>query len=281
MEAATAFASSTQTSVPLLTKAAVGVGAAAIAAFAVSPESRVEPPPAAVVEAAAPTAPDAPVLLVAPPATTPAPAAAPIATAAPVVTTTVATSAPTSVALETATEANAATVAPAANPTAAATTVPATPPPTTAPPTTQPPTTVPPTTEPVAALPPLTGGSLQSSVSITPAGPRLDLGGNATLTVAGSSASGSLSGRIGVEAPDPSGSRRLDGFLTLQLDTGTIEIRLAGYGTSSETPVDGVAPTSISMSGVYRASGVTGQLVTSGSFSGSLSGGTLTLTLTS
>jgi hypothetical protein len=66
----------------------------------------------------------------------------------------------------------------------------------------------------------------------------------------------------------------------VQLDTGTIEIRLAGYGTSSEAPVDGVAPTSMTMSGVYRASGATGQLVTSGSFSGSLSGGTLTLTFT-
>jgi RNA polymerase sigma-70 factor, ECF subfamily len=270
MEAATNFAASAQTSMPLLTKAAVGVGAVAVAALSTGPEVPVERPMAVVVEA---TAPDAPVVVAAPPATAQT-------TAAPVASTAVATTVPTSVA-ETVPEAAAfVAAAGATQPTAAATTVPATQPPTTVAPTTQPSTTVPPTTEPVATLPPLTGGSLNGSLTVTPAGPRLDLAGGATLTVDGSSTSGSLSGRIGVEAPDPSGARRLDGFMTLQLDTGTIEIRLAGHGTSSEAPVDGVAPTSMTMSGVYRASGATGQLLTSGSFSGSLSGGTLTLTFT-
>ena len=100
-----------------------------------------------------------------------------------------------------------------------------------------------------------------------------------TLTVAGVSDSGSLSGRLGVGEPDPAGARRLDGTISLQLGSGTIELRLAGYGTSSEAPVAGTAPATLSMSGVYRASGATGQLLTSGSFSGSLSGGTLSLTL--
>ena len=80
--------------------------------------------------------------------------------------------------------------------------------------------------------------------------------------------------------PDPSGSRRLDGTVTLNLSGGTIELRLAGYGTSSEVTEPGVPPMSLNMSGVYRASGATGQLLTSGSFSGSLSGGSLSLTLT-
>jgi RNA polymerase sigma-70 factor, ECF subfamily len=274
MDAATNLASSAQTTMPLLTKAAVGVGAVAVAALSTGPEAAVERPPAVVIEEAAPIAVDAPVVLEMDATTAQPP---PATTAAVEVDTTV----PPAVALETGPEA--AAVVPgtvATQPIAAATTVPVTQPPTTMAPTTQPPTTLPATTEPVATLPPLTGGSLTSSLTVTPAGPRLDLSGGATLTVAGSSTSGSLSGRIGVEAPDPSGARRLDGFLSVQLDTGTIEIRLAGYGTSSEAPVDGVAPTSMTMSGVYRASGATGQLVTSGSFSGSLSGGTLTLTFT-
>ena len=284
MEAATNFASNAQTSMPLLSKAAVGVGAVAIAALSTGPEAAVERPPAVVVQAAAPTAPESPVPVPAVPRTAPVPSTQ----VAPVLNDTVATSPPTTVALETAPEGAAAAALPAAREVAAtATSVPVTSPPTTVPPTTVPPTTVPPTTvpptttEPVAALPPLTGGSLQSSLSVTPAGPRLDLGGSATLTVAGSSSTGSLSGRIGVEAPDPSGARRLDGFLTVQLETGTIEIRLAGSGTSSDLSVEGVSPSSMTMSGVYRASGVTGQLVTAGSFSGSLSGGALALTLTS
>jgi hypothetical protein len=229
-----------------------------------------------VAEAAAPTVVDAPVVIT-------TPVAVPVATAP------VTASAPVAGAPQPATETTITTTAAALTdvPVASApvpaapvaTTAPTTAAPTTVAPTTLPPTTVTPTTEPIAVLPPLTGGSLQSSVSITPAGPRLDLSGSVTLNVADASDSGSLSGRLGVGEPDPDGARRLDGTITIQLGAGSIELRLAGYGTSSEAPVDGTAPTSLSMSGVYRASGATGQLLTSGSFSGSLSGGSLSLTL--
>jgi len=128
--------------------------------------------------------------------------------------------------------------------------------------------------------PPIVGGVLSGSPSVTPSGPRLDVNGTVELTVAGSTSSGSVSGRIGVGEPDPSGARRIDGTLTLSLGTGTIDVRLAGYGTSAEAPVAGVVPTSLSMSGVYRASGATGQLATSGSYSASVSNGSLTFSFT-
>jgi RNA polymerase sigma-70 factor (ECF subfamily) len=276
IDAANSFAASAPATVPLLTKAAVGVGAVVAVSLSTGPERPIERPPAIVAEAAAPTVVDAPVVIT-------TPVAVPVATAP------VTASAPVAGAPQPATETTITTTAAALTdvPVASApvpaapvaTTAPTTAAPTTVAPTTLPPTTVTPTTEPIAVLPPLTGGSLQSSVSITPAGPRLDLSGSVTLNVADASDSGSLSGRLGVGEPDPDGARRLDGTITIQLGAGSIELRLAGYGTSSEAPVDGTAPTSLSMSGVYRASGATGQLLTSGSFSGSLSGGSLSLTL--
>jgi RNA polymerase sigma factor (sigma-70 family) len=275
IDAANSFAASAPATVPLLTKAAVGVSAVVAVSLSAGPERPIERPPAIVVEAAAPTVGDAPVVITTPVAVPVA--TEPVTTSAPVVDApqpATDTTIPTTAAALTDVPAAIApvTVAPVA------TAAPTTAAPTAVAPTTVPSTTVPPTSEPVATLPPLTGGSLQSSVSITPAGPRLDLSGNVTLTVADSSDSGSLSGRLGVGEPDPDGARRLDGTITIQLGAGSIELRLAGYGTSSEAPVAGTAPTTLSMSGVYRASGATGQLLTSGSFSGSLSGGSLSLT---
>ena len=148
---------------------------------------------------------------------------------------------------------------------------------TSAPTTSAPPTTAPPTVPPT--VPPLAGGAIAGSVSTTPAGPRLDLSGSVTLTVGGAGTSGSISGRLGVGEPDPAGSRRLDGSFTIAVDGGTIDLRLAGYGTSTEPAQPGVSPTTLTMSGVYRASGATGQLATSGSFNGSLQGSTLVLDL--
>ena len=279
IETANAVAASAPTSVPLLTKAAIGAGAVAVTLSA-APERPVERPAAVEVTAEAPAPVDEPVVVTAPvvvavPESTAPVVAAPVTTLPP--TTVPATAPPTTLAalLEapvTSAPVPAAPVATAAPTTAA---------PTTVPPTTVPPTTTAPTTTEVASAPPLAGGTLGGSVSVTPAGPRLDLSGSVTLASGASSNSGPLSGRLGVGAPDPAGSMRLDGAFTVQLPSGTVELRLAGYGTSSETPADGTVPTSLSMSGVYRASGATGQLLPSGSFSGSLSGGSLSLTFTS
>ena len=272
IEAANSVAATAPTTVPMLTKAVIGVGAVVAVTLSAGPEQPIERPPAIVAEAEAPTAADAPVVITTPTAVIVPEVTTPVASVAPAPAAIVpATSIPTTAA--------ALTEDPAPNAPVIAAPVTTVAPATTQPPTTLPETTVPTTTVAVVALPPLSGGSLNSPVSITPAGPRLDLGGGVTLTVAGVSDSGSLSGRIGVGEPDPAGARRLDGTISLQLGSGTIELRLAGYGTSSEAPVAGTAPTTLSMSGVYRASGATGQLLTSGSFSASLSGGSLSLTL--
>jgi len=271
---------------PLLTKAAIGIGAVAVAVSA-APENPIpRPVPIAVeVEAAQSTidtlaapiqleaaAPVAPAIVTVPAAVVPAakatvPATTVAVAAIPVPVTTTATTV-AKVATTVAPATTVAVVVPVATQ-APATTVPAT-----SAPTTIAATTIPPTT-----LPPLTGGSFASSVTVVRAGPRLDLAGSATLKVADKSLSGSMSGRIGVQAPDPSGSYRIDATLTVQLESGTIDIRIAGYATSPDAYIAGEAPTNLNMSGVYRASGATGQLAQSGNVNGSLSGGNLTLTL--
>jgi RNA polymerase sigma-70 factor (ECF subfamily) len=269
------------TAVPLLTKAAIGVGAVAVAVSA-APEMPIERPVPIVVEVetSQPTldALEAPIQLeaaapVAAAIVTVAVAAVPAAKA-PVPATTVAAAVPvpaTTVVAKVATTVDPVTTEPIVDP--VATQAPATPVPATIAPTVTTPTIAPTT------LPPLTGGSFASSVTVVRAGPRLDLSGSVTLEVADTSLSGSMSGRIGVQAPDPSGSYRLDATLTVQLESGTIDIRIAGYATSPDAYIAGEAPTNLNMSGVFRASGATGQLAQSGNVNGSLSGGALTLTL--
>jgi len=65
----------------------------------------------------------------------------------------------------------------------------------------------------------------------------------------------------------------------VQLESGTIDIRIVGYATSPDAYVAGATPTNLNMAGVYRASGTTGQLALSGNANGSLAEGALTLTL--
>jgi len=287
------------TALPLLTKAAIGIGAVAVAISA-APENPIERPVPIVVEVqaaqstidnlATPIQPDAaePAAAVDVPAV-PAVAADAVATVAVPATTdaeaTVAVPATTVEAVKvTAPEAVTtvttvtATVAPA---TTVAAVVPVVPviyfaPATTVPTAVVATTVAPNTPTPLATL---SGGTLASTVTVVLAGPRLDLSGAVTLQVADESLSGSLSGRIGVRAPDPTGSYRIDATLTVQLESGTIDIRIVGYATSPDAYVAGATPSNFNISGVYRASGTTGQLALSGNANGSLSEGALTLTL--
>ncbi len=289
VDLATGTATGGSHAVPLLTKAAVGIGAVATMSLAAGPEAPVERPAAITVEAEAAPINPAPAPVTVAPSPTSAPivqppqggVVMPVAAAQPLIATTAPSAPPVTepavtaaMAVETvpvATSAPATTVAPTSTTLAPVST-------TTLPPTTSaPPTTAPPTVPPT--VPPLAGGAIAGSVSTTPAGPRLDLSGSITLTVGGAGTSGSISGRLGVGEPDPAGSRRLDGSFTIAVDGGTIDLRLAGYGTSTEPAQPGVSPTTLTMSGVYRASGATGQLATSGSFNGSLQGSTLVLDL--
>lgn len=274
MEAAANVATGASHSVPLLTKAALGIGAVATVSFAAGPDRPVLVPPpvtevAIAVDAADPIDDRAPQESDAQPATEVEPApvvepaavpdeAEPLVASAPIPGDALVESEPTS---DTATAA--ATDDPNVDahdtPVATDTTVP----------TTTPTTTI----AAVEVLPPLTGGSLQASVTVTPTGPRLDLAGPVTLTVTGAS-SGTLSGRIGIDEPDPNGLRRIDGSITLVLDTGTIDLRVAGHATTAD---ESTLP--LTLTGQYRATGDTGQLAPSGSFSGTLSDGGLTITL--
>jgi len=271
-----------QNAMPLLTKVAAGIGAVAVA-FTAAPERPIDTlaPIAVEVAAPAPAAAQTELVVAAPDitATTTVVATTVVVTTTVVASTTApaTTAPPTTLAPATTALAPSNVVVPAVvvaeapATTLAAIVVPST---TIAVVVTAAPTTIATT---VAPPPPIVGGTLSGSPSVTPSGPRLDVNGGIDLTVAGSTTSGSINGRIGVAEPDPSGSRRIDATLTLSLGTGTIDIRLAGHGTSTEAPVAGVVPNSLTMSGVYRASGATGQLATSGSFSASVANGALSI----
>jgi len=287
------------TALPLLTKAAIGIGAVAVAISA-APENPIERPVPVVVEVqaaqsaidnlATPIQPDAaePAAAVDVPAVPAAPADAEATVAVPATTDAEATVAVPATTVEavkvTAPEAVTtvttvtATVAPATTVAAVVPVVPAIyfAPATTVPTAVVATTVAPNTPTPLATL---SGGTLASTVTVVLAGPRLDLSGAVTLQVADQSLSGSLSGRIGVRAPDPTGSYRIDATLTVQLESGTIDIRIVGYATSPDAYVAGATPTNLNMAGVYRASGTTGQLALSGNANGSLAEGALTLTL--
>ncbi len=276
--ASTVVAAGPQT-VPLLTKAAVGIGMVAVAIVPSSgptqyeeldtPSSKVAAPAAASLDPSA----QAPSLELAEPATRPLAATggdvAIVADTAPAVQAvpdTVATGAPVDSAVV-----DAAPVAVAPEPTVTET-VPATPPATEAPP--------PPTVPPVIP----TGGTVFAGpISAAQAGPRIDVSGPVQLSLSDAGLSGSFSGRVAVEAePDAAGAYRLEAVLDIVLDDGRIVgLRLAGQGTGAD-PGDGSIPPALSVSGVFRASSGDVALIESGSFSGSLElteGGSWTLTL--
>lgn len=275
MEAATNLATSASHSVPLLTKAALGIGAVATVSFATAPERPPLVPPTVTVEAAGADV-DEPLLGavdVSPAVSAVEPAGArfeagavtepAIAVPDPVDEATDDLSVPTDPVDEAdtavAAEDDPLPIAGAEAPSATPTTVPP---------------AAPTTSLPVESVLPSLGGSLVASVSISPAGPRLDLAGTVAFSV-DATFDGTLSGRIAVDEPDPDGVSRIDGVLTLVFDTGTIELRLAGRGVVDDA--ENTLP--LTIAGQYRATGDLGQLAPSGSFSGLLSDGAFTLTL--
>ena len=233
-ESITAVANATHQAAPLITKAAIGIGAVSMFAMGTGSERVVVPPPPAAVEVAVEVA--APV---------PAPVEAVARVAAP---------APTIAAVEAV--ASATTLAPATQPasepgatTATASAVPTTLPgadasgatPGAAPAT---PGNTPggaPANAPAApAAPVLSGGQLSvGALTVAANGPRYDVSGPVVLVVGGVEYRGSLSGRLGIAAdPDPAATRRLDGTVTLTVDGARVEIRLQG----SAVPLDAEAP---------------------------------------
>lgn len=144
-----------------------------------------------------------------------------------------------------------------------------------------PPTDEVPQAEEAPPAPVLSGGTISvGGLTLTPAGPRFDLAGSASMSIGGASLSGPLSGRFGLTDPDADGRRRLDGVVTVTVAGSPVEIRLAGHAT----PLDGDAETpatSFSISGQFRTNGgAVVSLVERGGFSGSFAPGNLSLSLT-
>lgn len=254
--------------VPVLSKAAVGIGMLVVAtspttAPIVMEQIRTERPAAqvAVVEPAAPAAEPVPVV-VAPAPEAPAPVSEPVA---PVVV-----PAPA--------EASPAAPAPVAAP--VPTTVPvvsdATPSPADA---VDAPTVVEaPVETTVPAIPEeaRTGGVLQvGALTVAASGPRIDVTGPVTLQVGGENVAGTLVGRLRLAGSvDEEGRERLDGAFTVTLSDGRgIDLRLAGFASASPEGAD--RP----VNGLFRAASDTVALATAGSFSGSLGAASLALTL--
>jgi RNA polymerase sigma-70 factor (ECF subfamily) len=110
------------------------------------------------------------------------------------------------------------------------------------------------------------GGDMSASgLTVSPSGPRLDLSGPATLSVAGTSVSGTLTGRANIAADvDASDRHRFDAVLTLDTADGPVQIRLIGYAVAQSDDTYAVT-------GAFRASAGDLGLADTGSFTGSLS----------
>lgn len=123
-----------------------------------------------------------------------------------------------------------------------------------------------------------TGGVLQvGALTATATGPRVDVTGPVSLQVGAENVSGTLTGRLRLAGnPDASGRDRLDGAFSITLSDGRlIDLRLAGFAASAAPSSDQA------VSGVFRVASDTVALSTSGSFSGTLGATSLALTLAS
>lgn len=123
------------------------------------------------------------------------------------------------------------------------------------------------TVAPAATLPPAVspGDLLITSLTVTASGPRYDISGPVTFTVAGTVHTGTVEGRIGIdEALEGETQSPLSGELTFTSDTGeVIELLLSGYAEGQPDPLGYV------VSGAFRASGGSTGLAAAGTFSGS------------
>jgi RNA polymerase sigma-70 factor (ECF subfamily) len=145
------------------------------------------------------------------------------------------------------------------------------------------------------------GTATATSVAYTQIGVRTDLSGQFTLVVDGIPTPASFAGRGSIDADvDRTGGHRLSGVITLQVGGSAVEIRLAGHaraaasssvlvassddadgGTGTDTSDSVQAPSARSISGMFRISnGAMAGLVESGSFTGSFDPQTLVLRLT-
>lgn len=216
----TAVATTAHTTVPLITKAAVGIGAVSMLAMTATPENVFQPARAN----------DRPAVVAASTADASSNGSTADANA----------SAPASAATGSSTGGNTATAASPASDPAAGDATNASPDAGStgdAPASSGNPATA--TPAPVAEVPVVlsTGALSASGITVTQSGPRVDLSGPVTLTVGGTSYSGTLTGRLGLApAADPAAERRFDGTLTIDVDGSRLEIRLQGFALPLDPP---------------------------------------------
>ena len=127
----------------------------------------------------------------------------------------------------------------------------------------------------------LQGGSATAlSVAFAQVGVRTDFTGEMKLKVNGTTTVAPFVGRWSIDADtDRTGGHRLSGVITMTINGSVMEIRLAGHAAVTPSTTDGSDPRT--MTGLFRISqGASASLVEAGSFTGSFGPGTLVLHLT-
>jgi RNA polymerase sigma-70 factor (ECF subfamily) len=123
----------------------------------------------------------------------------------------------------------------------------------------------------------LAGGTATAvSVTFTEAGARTDLSGQLRLEVNGVTSVVAFTGRWSIDSEtDRTGGYRLSGVLTVMIGTTPVELRLAGH-VAKATETDSSDASTRTFSGLFRAvNGDAAGLVDSGTFSGSFGPGSL------
>jgi RNA polymerase sigma-70 factor (ECF subfamily) len=128
----------------------------------------------------------------------------------------------------------------------------------------------------------LTGGTATAvSVTFTEVGARTDLSGELRLEVNGTSSVVAFTGRWSIDSEtDRTGGYRLSGVLTVMIGSTPVELRLAGH-VRETTDTESSGAETRTISGLFRTvNGDAASLVDSGSFTGSFGPGSLVLRLT-
>jgi RNA polymerase sigma-70 factor, ECF subfamily len=128
----------------------------------------------------------------------------------------------------------------------------------------------------------LSGGTATAvSITFTDMGARTDFSGDLRLEVNGVTSVVAFTGRWSIDSEtDRTGGYRLSGVLTIVIGSSPIELRLAGH-VREAAEIDASGAPTRSISGLFRTvNGDVANLVQSGSFTGSFGPGSLVLNLT-
>lgn len=130
-----------------------------------------------------------------------------------------------------------------------------------------------------------TGGVLQvGALTVTVTGPRIDVAGPVSLQLGDEQVAGSMDGRLRLAGSlDAQGRERLEGAFVVTLDDGrSIDLRIAGFAGDTADATDATDVADVAdrpVSGLFRVASDTVALSTAGSFTGVLGPNSLALTL--